>query len=248
MILHIPHASAAIAPGVRSQFLLSDAELAAESSRLVDAWTDVLFEYEGATRVVFGCNRLVVDVERFRNDEQEERASVGMGAIYTRTTGGDALRRPLAAGERRALLALYDDHHGRLERAVEAELRARGRCLIVDCHSFPSVPLPCDRDQSRPRLDICIGVDGFHTAGALVDSAVDWATAGGYSIAIDSPFAGTMVPMRWYRRDSRVQSIMVEANRRLYMDEVTGERLDGFDSVAARVGDLLGLLAANHMK
>jgi N-formylglutamate deformylase len=54
-------------------------------------------------------------------------------------------------------------HHLALSRAVEDELNAQGLSLIVDCHSFPSTPLPYEMDQDPSRPDICIGVDHFHS-------------------------------------------------------------------------------------
>ena len=53
----------------------------------------------------------------------------------------------------------------------------------------------------------------------------------GMTVKRNSPFAGTMVPMKYYRKDKRVTSVMIEVNRRLYMDEVTGEKLPGFEAV-----------------
>ena len=40
--------------------------------------------------------------------------------------------------ERVALIqAYYRPHHARLEAAVTAALERHGRCLMIDCHSFP---------------------------------------------------------------------------------------------------------------
>ena len=41
----------------------------------------------------------------------------------------------------------------------------------------------------------------------------------GYSTARDQPFRGTIVPMKHYRKDHRVQSLMIEINRWLYLGE-----------------------------
>ena len=35
---------------------------------------------------------------------------------------------------------------------------------------------------------------------------------------VDSPFAGTIVPMKYYKKDKRVYSVMIEINRKTYMD------------------------------
>jgi len=113
----------------------------------------------------FAVSSLVVDVERFRDDADEPVSKVGMGVIYTRTAHGKQLRRELDQHEKDSLMALYDAHHQALTEAVETELDREDKALIVDCHSFPSRPLPCDMDQSVPRPHFCIGTDPFHNPG-----------------------------------------------------------------------------------
>jgi hypothetical protein len=41
-----------------------------------------------------------------------------------------------------------------------------GRCLIIDCHSFPSVALPYELDQREERADFCIGCRGCRAIAA----------------------------------------------------------------------------------
>jgi hypothetical protein len=36
-------------------------------------------------------------------------------------------------------------------------------CLIIDVHSFSSVPLPHEPDQTPRRPEVCIGFDRFHS-------------------------------------------------------------------------------------
>jgi N-formylglutamate amidohydrolase len=63
-------------------------------------------------------------------------------------------------------------------------------------------------------------------------------------VSVDRPFAGALVPMRFYQTDSRVLAIMVEVNRALYMDEGTGAKLAGFEGVRERVSRALRQVAA----
>ena len=51
------------------------------------------------------------------------------------------------------------------------------------------------------------------------DTMVTAVKEAGYSVAVDAPFAGALVPLSYYRKDDRVLSVMIEVNRRLYMDE-----------------------------
>ena len=180
-----------------------------------------------------------------------------MGAVYTATHEGDPerqpLRRPLEAGERAALMAgYYRPHHARLERAVDDALRDHGRCLIVDAHSYPAWPLPYEKliwPEGDPgwkhRPAVCLGSDAFHTPLWLQDAAYEAFAARFGSVCFNRPFAGTIVPLRYYGRDTRVASIMVEVRRDQYMDEETGEKLPGFDDVAASIQEAVRSLAAS---
>ena len=39
----------------------------------------------------------------------------------------------------------------------------------------------------------------------------------GFSVRDNRPFAGTIVPLRFYGKDARVWSVMIEVNRGLYL-------------------------------
>ena len=75
----------------------------------------------------------------------------------------------------------------------------------------------------RDRPDICLGTDEFHTPKPLVDELMRRFSGEGLSIAINRPFSGALVPMRYFRKEHRVMSVMVEVNRGLYLDETTGK-------------------------
>src|SRR4051794_18204925 len=108
-IAHIPHASLVIPPGLRGTFCLSDDALKLELLRMTDRYTDELFDLGAAvaTTVRFPVSRLVVDPERFLDDDSEPMAGRGMGVIYTRTSQGEALRVAVESAVRESLLARY---------------------------------------------------------------------------------------------------------------------------------------------
>jgi len=103
---------------------------------------------------------------------------------------------------------------------VESAVSRFGRCLVLYCHSFPSVPLPYEqRDLDLSRPDICIATDSFHTNGALTQAFVDSFTEAGWSVAVNDPFSGALVPASRYQIDARVSAVMVEVNRSVYVNE-----------------------------
>ena len=238
MVLHLPHDATAIPPWVWGQFVLDDRELAAEMARMTDHLTRELFagRNPGISVVAAPVSRLVVDVERFEQDEQEPMAVHGLGVIYRNRSDGGPLRRELLADEREALLAAYyRPHHRQLYEAVEADLAASGHCLILDGHSFPASPLPYELDQCPDRADICIGTDDFHTPDFVWEAFVDAFSRAGFSVAVNCPFAGALVPLEHYQKDRNVLSVMVEINRALYLEETSAAPLPSFDELAERI-------------
>jgi len=248
LVFHVPHASTRIPADVRPTLLLSDEELRGELLRVTDWFTDDLFAFpaHAAVTVRFPVSRLVVDPERFLDDEREVMAARGAGVIYTRTSNGKSLRPALAPSERVALLRrFYEPHHATLASAVGGALARHNRALVLDCHSFPSRPLRWELDQSPDRPDVCLGTDLFHTPAWLVDAARARFVAAGFTVAIDRPFSGALVPAARFRRDPRVLALMVEINRRLYLDEESGVRLPSFGAVATALQECLSKLAAS---
>lgn len=244
MIYHIPHPSFDIPIDIRPTLLLDDREIEAELLTMTDAFTDDLFgSHAGAddSVVTSPVSRLVVDPERFLDNSLENMARIGMGVIYERTSGGAPLRVTPSPEERNALIRrFYEPHHDRLTEATERELTRTGTALILDCHSFPLRPLPYEIDQDLDRPDICIGTDDFHTPEHLVEVAEKAVTDEGLTCKINRPFSGSIVPSRYYGRDLRVSSIMVEVNRSLYMDDATGERSAMYGKCRASVGRIIG--------
>jgi N-formylglutamate deformylase len=246
-ILHIPHASEVIPEPVRDTFVLPPSQLAREQLRLADHYTDELYDCQSdlIERVIFPVSRLVVDPERFLDDAEEPMAAHGQGAVYTRTSEGAPLRQPLSAEERQALIdAYYVPHHRALTLAVDAALRDWGHCLIVDCHSFPAIPFPYESDQDMNRPDICLGTDSFHTPEWLFEKANALFSRPGKRISKDSPYRGALVPYQHYRRDPAVMALMVEINRALYMNEVSGERVATFEDTRHWVTSALDVLVS----
>ena len=240
LVLHIPHSSSVIPPGIRPAFSLSPVELQQELLAMTDGFTDELFNIPGATRISFPVSRLVVDPERFLNDALEVMAAQGMGVVYTHTSRGGRLRPTPTPEERVDLIGrFYVPHHRAFTQAVDAVLARQPTCLIIDCHSFPSVALPYEDAPNADRPDICLGTDDFHTPGWLVQAAMDAFASEGLRIAVNHPFAGTFVPDKHYRKDPSVLSLMIEVHRGIYMDERTGARLARFSEVQGQVARVI---------
>ena len=229
LLVHLPHDSNVIPPEAMKDFLLSPSELSRESLRLTDAHTAALYA-EGclpADILRARVSRLVVDVERFADDDREPCSRVGMGATYLRTCDGRPLRRLTPVRREQLMRAYYWPHHAALEAVATVRLARFGRCVILDAHSYPTGPLPTQVPFGRSP-EIGIGTEGIHTSSELRRWSEAFFRARGFDVGFDTPFSGAMVPGFCFGRDPRVQSLMIEVRRDLYMDEATGERHEGF--------------------
>jgi N-formylglutamate amidohydrolase len=223
---HVPHASVRIPPSIRSSITLSDRHIERELVALTDAHTDDLFAWlgdHGATLFVNRRSRLVIDPERFLDPALEPTEALGQGVVYTRTSRGRPMRVPDVEARAALIDGFYRPYHAALDAVVAELIDGFGRCTLVDCHSFPTRPLPSELDQSPARPDICIGRDRVHTPVELATALAEAFLAEGLTVAFDRPYAGTMVPAA-FGRDVRLRSVMIEVRRGLYMDEASGER------------------------
>jgi N-formylglutamate amidohydrolase len=218
--------------------MLDDDELARELLVMTDHHTNRLFWWVvglGGTALINGWSRLVVDPERFDDPAAEPMERVGQGAVYGRTSDGRPLRVVDDALRERLVDRVYRPWHLALAGLVDEALGSADACLVLDCHSFGTEPLPSEADRAPGRPDVCVGTDAFHTPAVLAEALEAALRAGGFAVRRDSPFSGALVPLDRYRRDRRVRAVMLEVRRGIYCDETTGELLPGWQDVAARL-------------
>jgi N-formylglutamate amidohydrolase len=229
LILHIPHSS------VNMPFLdgyMQDADkIHNELIKLTDWYTDELFYSETDSMIIASFSRIFCDVERFENDEDEIMSKVGMGVLYENFDDGSILRKVSPILRSKIITDFYWKHHNALLEEVNKQLINDGSCLIVDCHSYPSKPLIRDLDQTTARPDFNIGIDKYHTPQKLIDASVAYFEQRGYSIGVDWPYKGTIVPLAHYQKSNKVNSIMLEVNRKLYLKEPSNEKCEKYNEI-----------------
>ncbi|RPJ69688.1 MAG: hypothetical protein EHM24_17830 [Acidobacteria bacterium] len=106
VVLHVPHSATVIPADVRPRLLVSERALRRQLLLMTDWFTDELFALPASEAVMvrFPVSRLVVDPERFLEDDREVMAARGLGVIYTRTSDGEPLREAPSPAERADLL------------------------------------------------------------------------------------------------------------------------------------------------
>lgn len=242
-LLHIPHSSYTIPFEYQNLFYLNPLELRREQIKMTDTYTDDLFDIPNTEKLIFPISRLICDVERFRNENEEIMTKQGMWVTYTKTSKLKLLKKVSDEHKQEILQKYYDIHHKMFYEKVTEILSKHTKCLIIDCHSFSSIPLPYELNQNKIRPDICIGADNFHTPHELIDKITNLFKAKGYTVEINKPFAGTIVPIDYYGNNSNIQSIMIEVNRRLYMDEITSAKTKSYKILKQDLNDIIKSLS-----
>lgn len=174
------------------------------------------------------------------------RVAAGLGTVARVVTNGEEVYRERLAFHhvRQRIQDLYFPYHAAL-RSLLTETQARfGVCLLIDCHSMPSVGGPMDSDRGRRRVDFVLG-DRFGTSCApeIIVAAEAEVKRLGYSVQRNLPYAGGYTTAHYGQPRQGVHALQIEVNRALYMDEDTVTRTPGFERTGRDVGRLIGRLA-----
>lgn len=239
-MLHIPHSSTLI-PSMEG-YCVGDELLNQEILKLTDWYTDDLFENNTDISIKAPFSRIFCDTERFSDDNHEIMAQFGMGALYTKTNNGELMRNVSATLRTKILKEYYWKHHDYFTETVKTQIEKWGTATIVDCHSFPSKPIVRDLIQATNRPDFNIGTDNYHTPKKLIEASKDFFRQKGFSLGIDQPYAGSIVPMAFYKKDQNVQSIMLEINRKLYLHEPTNEKSEEYQATKKITQEFLSVV------
>jgi len=237
LILHIPHSSTNIP--LKEGFLVDSKNLEKEILKLTDWYTDDLFYSEEDEMIIAEFSRIFCDPERFTDDSQEVMAKYGMGVLYEKTDNGEILRIINPDLRDRILKNYYWKHHNRFNQAVNQQLKLYGKVIIIDCHSFPNEPFKRDLDQNINRPDFNIGTDDFHTTQKLIDISCDFFGSLGYSLGVNQPYSGSIVPLEHYQKNKDVLTIMLEINRKLYLKEPTNQKSDKYEDTKQIVNEYM---------
>ena len=237
VILNIPHSSTYIPDDLKDDYLVDD--LTYESQTMADLYTDEIFSplLGSCGAVISQISRICIDMERFDNKEQEGMELFGMGAVYTMSSRNEPLR--VVKDRQKLIDRYYKPYHRALEDLVAESLKKFGKCFIIDCHSFNEAGRWYE-DLTKHRPEVCIGTDDFHTPNALTKQFIKLFESKGYETKRDTPFSGTIVPLMYYQQNSDVTSIMIELNRKLYMNEQNFMKKE--DSIKQIQIDLLSIL------
>lgn len=213
-ILHIPHSSTYIPSLDGFEMDKIDDNI----NQLTDWETDKIFDVNGIDKIITPFSRLFCDVERFADDD-EPLVFVGRGFYYTHGFDNKPLRRLDIDTKNYIYNNYYLKHHQLFHDLVKSRIDDIGVCHIIDCHSFNDLPILANEYLGKTP-DICIGIDEFHSPKYLIDYTLNYFKNIGYSVKINDPYSGCIIPKQYFKKNNNVKGIMIEINKKLYMDNL----------------------------
>jgi len=252
LILASPHAGR----DYRADFLAASRLDKQQLRKTEDAYVDLLFQdapRHGVPLLCANFPRAWMDVNR---DEWEldpamfaeklppqvafgsARVAAGLGAIpRVAASGAPIYRRKLRLAEAEERLERgWRPYHRALAELIDRTRSQFGWCVLIDCHSMPSLP----GFGTEPSPDYILG-DLFGTS--CRPDLVAWCEAElrarGYLVRRNAPYAGGYVTRHYGDPAHGVHVLQLELARRLYMDESAIEPNESFARLRAECSELV---------
>ena len=177
---------------------------------------------------------------------QSSRVAAGLGTIAKVVASGREIYRAKLrfAEAMRRIETCYRPYHAALQASIDRTREAFGFCILIDCHSMPSVGGPRDPDAGRNRADFVLGDAFGRSCDASVTATVEAALRSLGSVVVrNKPFAGGYTVRHYGRPAEGVHALQIEINRALYMDERRIERTAGIERLTGQMTAVIEALA-----
>jgi N-formylglutamate amidohydrolase len=240
ILLNIPHSSKFI-PDYSEYY--DNIALFSGIKSLTDHYTDEIFDISNNNNLlsqVHKYSRFYCDVERYWDDNLEVMSSFGQGAIY-RNNCDEKLIRIENKIDFNKIKNIYDNYYVEFNKKIDGLLKQYDDCLIIDCHSFNSIPLQMDLNKNLNRPDICIGFNECNILSnklnQILGNVKNYFNKRGYSVGYNNPFSGSIMTDE-FKNNNNVDSIMIEINKKLYLNENNSEKNSNFEAIKKMINEL----------
>ncbi len=179
-------------------------------------------------------------------NSRSPRVAAGLGTIARVVANGAEIyqgKLPFSEAMHR-IRSCYWPYHTALRQLVDITKKKFGYCILVDCHSMPSIGGPVDRDPGRSRVDFVLGdCHGAACDSLVIKTAEAALQSHDYVVSHNSPYSGGYTTRHYGRPKASIHGLQIEINRMLYMDEERICRAAGLSGLAEQMQSLIAALA-----
>jgi N-formylglutamate amidohydrolase len=174
--------------------------------------------------------------------EATEKTARGASLIWRVIDGETPIYgRKLTVDEvRRRIDTYWRPYHAELKSALDQVHTLHGRVFHVNCHSMPEWGDVRVGDQNKRRSDFIIGTrDGTTASAAFTDVVVESLRSSGYSVTVNDRFKGVELIRRYSDPANRRESLQIEVNRGIYMNEAAITRTERYGATKSAITKMI---------
>lgn len=136
-------------------------------------------------------------------------------------------------------------YHSELKSALDETFDQFGKVFHINCHSMPEMGDAVWGDQGERRADFIIGTrDGTTANPDYVDAVVSSFKQSGYHVTVNDKFKGVELVGRYSDPKNGRESLQIEVNRGIYMDESAITRSERFEQTKSDITKMIEAVAA----
>ena len=176
-----------------------------------------------------------------------KKTEKGIGLVWRLLDTGEPIyARKLRAAEVQARIATcYAPYHKAVRDAINAAHKHYGAVWHINCHSMPATSsVISEEGPGVARADFVLGDrDGSTCAPAFTAIVATTLRGMGYDVRINDPYKGVELVRAYSDPAAHKNSLQIEVNRRLYMDEASRERNANYPALEADFTQLIKAIA-----
>ena len=176
-----------------------------------------------------------------------KKTEKGIGLVWRLLDTGEPIyARKLRAAEVQARIATcYAPYHKAVRDAINTAHKHYGAVWHVNCHSMPATSsVISEEGPGVARADFVLGDrDGSTCAPAFTAIVATTLRGMGYDVRINDPYKGVELVRAYSDPATHKNSLQIEVNRRLYMDEASRERNANYPALEADFTQLIKAIA-----
>ena len=174
------------------------------------------------------------------------RVSTGLGTVPKIVANGDEIYKSkmLFKEAENRINNCYFPYHTALNDLIKETKNKFGKCILIDCHSMPSIGGLANRQVKNDNVDIVLGnKHGKTCADELIQFVEGQFKDLNLIVRRNHPYAGGYTTEHYGNPSKNVHALQIEINRANYMDEKTITRKNEFLIMKNKISNFLQALA-----
>jgi N-formylglutamate deformylase len=171
------------------------------------------------------------------------KAKVGKALIWRTLEDGRPIYLKKLGVEKvlKRIQGFHAPYHEAIQKILYETHARFGRVYHINCHSMRSVAGRQSEDrEGSVRADFVLGDrDGSSCDPAFTEFVRSALAAKGYQVKVNDPYKGVELVRAYSDPKTGRHSLQIEISKRLYMDESTLQKNEGFDSLRFSLTELL---------